>query len=67
LRLRLKIYGRRGICAYRRPSTVSQQSLVTLAKAAKRIREIQEAEKLEDSFYEFCKAAWQVGRSGGIR
>jgi len=39
--------------------TVSQQSLVTLAKAAKRIKEIQDAERLEDSFYEFCKAAWQ--------
>ena len=39
--------------------TISQQSLVTILKAAKRVREIEQAEKLEDSFYEFCKAAWQ--------
>ena len=32
--------------------------LLTLAKATKRYREIQEAERLEDSFYEFVKAAW---------
>ena len=39
---------------------VSQSALVTLAKAAKRIKEIREAERLEDSFYEFVKAAWHV-------
>lgn len=36
----------------------SQQSLITVAKGARRIKEIQDAERLEESFYEFAKAAW---------
>lgn len=40
--------------------SVSRQALVTLASAARRIKEIQEAERLEASFYEFVKAAWHV-------
>jgi len=46
--------------AYVAAMNVSQSALVTLAKAAKRIKEIREAERLEDSFYEFVKAAWHV-------
>lgn len=38
--------------------TVNQQALGTLLKAARRIKEINEAQRLEDSFYEFVKAAW---------
>ncbi len=38
----------------------AQQSLVLLAQAAKRLKELKEAERLEDSFYEFVKAAWHV-------
>ena len=39
--------------------SVTQHQLVRTLQAAKRLKEIHEAEKLEDSFYEFCKAAWQ--------
>jgi predicted phage terminase large subunit-like protein len=46
--------------AYVAAMNVSQSALVTLAKAARRIKEIREAERLEDSFYEFVKAAWPV-------
>jgi predicted phage terminase large subunit-like protein len=46
--------------AYVATMNVSQSALVTLAKAARRIKEIREAERLEDSFYEFVKAAWHV-------
>jgi predicted phage terminase large subunit-like protein len=38
--------------------SATQHQLVRTLQAAKRIKEIQEAEKLEDSFYEFLKGAW---------
>jgi len=38
--------------------TLSRTALVTLAGAARRLKEIEEAKRLEDSFYEFVKAAW---------
>ena len=37
---------------------MSHQAAVIFAGAQKRIAELKEAEKLEDSFYEFCKLAW---------
>ena len=40
--------------------TLSRTALVTLAGAARRLKEIEEAKRLEDSFYEFVKAAWHV-------
>jgi predicted phage terminase large subunit-like protein len=40
--------------------SISQHALVTLAKAAQRLKELKEAERLEDSFYEFVKGAWHV-------
>jgi predicted phage terminase large subunit-like protein len=39
---------------------MSQQTLVRALQAARRIKEIKDAEKLEESFYEFCKAAWPI-------
>jgi len=38
---------------------MSHQAAVIFAGAQKRIAELREAEKLEDNFYEFCKAAWK--------
>jgi predicted phage terminase large subunit-like protein len=40
--------------------TIDQTALLRVIAAKRRIEEIREAERLEDSFYEFCKAAWPV-------
>jgi phage terminase large subunit-like protein len=40
--------------------SISKQALVTLVGAARRLKEIEEARRLEDSFYEFVKSAWHV-------
>jgi predicted phage terminase large subunit-like protein len=40
--------------------TIDQTALWQVIAAKRRIKQIREAEKLENSFYEFCKAAWSV-------
>lgn len=39
---------------------MNQSGLLTVLKAKRRIEELEEAQRLEDSFYEFIKAAWPV-------
>ena len=40
--------------------TIDQTALLRVIAAKRRIQEIREAERLEESFYEFCKAAWPI-------
>jgi predicted phage terminase large subunit-like protein len=40
--------------------TIDQTALLGMLSAKRRIEEMREAIRLEDSFYEFCKAAWPV-------
>jgi len=39
-------------------SLTQKNTLIRLAQAARRLKEIEETQKLEDSLYEFVKAAW---------